>query len=278
MTMTVTNEERSPMTQIQDAPFLFDDHGRCVPAAEITAAVHRTVRRRFLCTQPEWDYAAIHGRISRHLIGPPSLSLADFQRRVAAIQAHLSADARLANAAKAVAVPFFLPGLPDALNRDIGTDLDDRFLPAVKAAYDDKFPHYSFVNHHKGGLAGRLSIAAGSRHERLLQALQQGPVVGVLLVSLSEYSVPAAIGQIATLPEDFVLAGGYDLCAAMIGSPDLLVRTDGYPPLLWMSGLAGEAAHVGYHFEAYGYNLTFNRRVHLGQAAEYWASALVILG
>jgi len=278
MTMTVTNEERSPMTQIQDAPFLFDDHGRCVPAAEITAAVHRTVRRRFLCTQPEWDYAAIHGRISRHLPGAAAVSLEDFQRRVVAIQARLSADPRLNDAAKAVAVPFFLPALPDAVHRDIGTELDDHFLPAVHAAYRDKFPHYSFVNHHKGGLAGRLSVAPGGRHEVLLQALQQGAVVGVLLVSLSEYSVPAAIGQIAALPEDFALAGGYDLCAAMIGSPDLLMRTDGYPPLLWMSGLAGEAAKVGYHFEAYGYNLTFNRRVHLDQAAEYWASSLVILG
>jgi hypothetical protein len=35
---------------------------------------------------------------------------------------------------------------------------------------------------------------------------------------------------------------------------------------------------VGYHFEAYGHNLTFNRRPHFGQAAEYWASGLVVLG
>ncbi|XLM23265.1 hypothetical protein MKD33_18855, partial [Chromobacterium piscinae] len=60
--------------------------------------------------------------------------------------------------------------------------------------------------------------------------------------------------------------------AAFIGSPDLLLRRDGYPPLLWLSGLDGEKEGVGYHFEAYGYDLTFNRRVHQNMAAEYWAS------
>ena len=57
----------------------------------------------------------------------------------------------------------------------------------------------------------------------------------------------------------------------------LLLRRDGYPPLLWLSGVEAEAPDAGYHFEAYGYNLTFNRRPHLGQTAEYWWHGLTVL-
>lgn len=62
-----------------------------------------------------------------------------------------------------------------------------------------------------------------------------------------------------------------------MGVPDLLLRTDGYPPLLWLTGLAGEKPGIGYHFEAYGHDLTVNRRAHLGQTAEYWWSGISVL-
>jgi hypothetical protein len=81
-----------------------------------------------------------------------------------------------------------------------------------------------------------------------------------------------------SLPEHFLLSGGYDTSAALVGTPDLLLRTDGYPPLLWLAAVQTDKPLVAYHFEAYGYNLTFNRRVHFGQAAEYWNSGLTILG
>ena len=44
-------------------------------------------------------------------------------------------------------------------------------------------------------------------------------------------------------------------------------------PEAFSNGWAG----IGYHFEAYGYNLTFNRRPHLGHAAEYWSSGISVL-
>ena len=172
-------------------------------------------------------------------------------------------------------MPFILP---KAARADIGEALDEDYLPAVLGAFKAEFPKYDFVNHHKGGLAGKLSVAPGSRHERLLEATRQSEVVGVYLPCLLEYSIPAALEQMATLPEHFLLAGGLDTSAAFVSLPGLLLRKDGYPPLLWFSGLAAEKDGVGYHYEAYGYNLTFNRRAHLGKVAEYWASALVVLG
>ncbi len=176
---------------------------------------------------------------------------------------------------KGIWVPFLLPR---ASHDDMGKALDDTYLPAVRSAFNAQLPQYAFTNHHKGKLAGKLSVAAGSRHSKLIEAMRKDAVVGLFFPCLTEYSIGAAREQIAQLPEEFLLAGGIDTCAALIAAPDLLLNKEAYSPLLWFAALDGEKADVGYHFEAYGYNLTFNRRVHLGHADEYWASSLVLLG
>ena len=75
-----------------------------------------------------------------------------------------------------------------------------------------------------------------------------------------------------------MLAGGYEIMSALIGSPSILRRDDGYPPLLWFSSLKNaNDKNIGYHIEPYGYNLTINRRAHIDSAAEYWWHSVVII-
>ena len=253
---------------------LFDDHGRRIPP-ELKSAVHGDTRQRFSCAQPVIDYGEIHTRIKRHFGARDALSASEFESRAEMILKGLRSDSRIKNIVDGVRVPFFLP---KATYADVGQDLDETYLPAVQRSFQEKFPERSFTNYCKSGLAGKLGIASGSRHEQLLAAMQHGVVVGYYFPCLLEYSVPAAIEQMRALPGQFLLAGGFDTCAAFVGSPDLLLRRDGYPPLLWLAALSGEKEGVGYHFEAYGYNLTFNRRLHFGHVAEYWASSLVVLG
>jgi hypothetical protein len=103
-------------------------------------------------------------------------------------------------------------------------------------------------------------------------------VVGRYFPCLTEYSVPACLERMFSLPEKFLLAGGADTSAALVGSPGLLLNEGGYPPKLWLAGLKTGADTMGYLYEAYGYNLTFNQRPHLNQASPQWAGALVVLG
>jgi hypothetical protein len=264
------NDEAQPKQQ--DAP-LFDEFGRCIPGV-LQAPAHRLSRRYFRIDQPEIDYPAIHARIVKHLGAAAAPSPAEFEARAERILVHLRRDPRLAGILEGVRVPFLLP---HADYPDYGLAVEETYLAAVAAAYQEKLPAYRFVNHCKGGLTGKLGVANGSRHERLLERMRVAPVVGYYFPCLTEYSVPAAVEQVALLPARFLLAGGFDTCAAFVGSPDLLLRRDGYPPVLWLSGSLEAGDRAGYHFEAYGYNLTFNRRVHLGNAAESWASGLVVL-
>jgi len=254
---------------------LFDCYGRRVPPVGLDSAVHQEIRRYFICVQPDVNYVDIHTRLENHLKARDVLSVAEFEDRAEGILEDLRRDESVKNITRGVGVPFFLPRISSG---DIGRKLDQAYLKGVERSFHDLFPDHAFQNHHKGSLADKLGIVPGSRHERLVEAVRHEVVVGCYFPCLAGYSIAAAVEQMASLPDKFLLAGGFDTCAAFIGSPDLLLRTDGYPPLLWLAALSGEKKGIGYHFEAYGYNLTFNRRPHLDQAAEYWASSLVVLG
>lgn len=253
---------------------LFDTYGRLIPR-NFTHGTFAKSRRYFSITQPEIDYEKIYTRLAKHLNVGDSVSKEEFEARAEKILTKLRGDANVSQILNGVRVPFMLPVEASA---DIGTLLENKYLPAVQSAFTETFPEKNFSNHHKGGLAGKLAIALGSRHEKLLKAQQTQVLVGYYFPCVTEYSVPAAIESIAQLPDQFLLAGGVDTAAAMIAAPDLLLRKDGYPPVLWLSALDTEKNGAGYHFEAYGYHLTFNRRVHLDQPAESWASGLVVLG
>ena len=273
MNDTMTHAHALAPVAHASADSLFDAHGRCIPG-NLAAPAHSRTRRYFSLVQPELNHANIHARLSLHLdIG--RISPDEFTRRAQVILQQLESDPQTRLITDGVHVPFMLP---QANYADYGSALDETYLPAVQHAFKARLPQYDFVNHHPGNLANKLSVVPGTRHEQLLQAMRDGPLVGYFFPCLTEYSVPAAIERVSVLPPQFLLAGGFDTSAALIGSPDLLLRTSGYPPLLWLAALQGEKPQAGNHFEAYGYNLTFNRRVHFGQAAESWASGLVVLG
>lgn len=253
---------------------LFDEYGRCIPS-DLKAEVHRNTRRYFAVVQPKFEYSEIYARLQKYLGISDDISAADFEGRAEAILQNLKSNPRTKAITDGVHIPFILP---KATYADYGAAIETTYLESVKSSFDNMFPQYNFVNHHKDGLAGKLSVVPESRHDRLVEAMQKDQVVGVFFPCITEYSVPAAIEQIEKLPEQCLLAGGFDTCAALVGTPDLLLRTDGYPPLLWLGALKGEKEQVGYHFEAYGYNLTFNRKPHFNQVAEYWANGLVVLG
>lgn len=256
----------------------FDDNGRCIPD-QLEAAVHVRTRRQFSLVQPNLDYSAIHARLATALDAEEAISLADFQARAEAILQDIASDPATASLATGIRVPFFLPKTPDIKTGDLGEKIQTVWLKAVAKAFTSTFPQYCFTDHNaKVGLSRKLSVQPGSRHDVLLDAMSQDLVVGWFFPTLQEYSLPACLEQLQKLPEKFLLAGGVDLSAALIACPDLLHRRDGYPPLLWMAALAGETPNVAYHYEAYGFNLNFNRRVHFNQAAESWAAGLVVLG
>lgn len=254
--------------------FQIDTHGRVAPSG-LQAAAHPTSRRYFLIEPRDWTFDDMLSRLQRHLGVSTDWTATAFADQTEQIRARIRNDAALAPLLNGVHVPFILPHLPV---QDPGALLEQQFLRAVGESFEAAQPGGRFANHVTHALAGHLSVASGSRHQAVMDAAHQREVVGIYFPCLTEYSVPAALEVVNAFPADVHLAGGIDTAAAMVAAPDLLIRTTGYPPLLWLSGLNGEAPGIGYHFEPYGLNLTFNRRAHLNLAAEYWWSGLTVLG
>ena len=261
---------------------LFDEFGRLIPAGG-EHPVNQISRRYFLIDSVAPDLKEMYDRQVRHLVcgeggdeAGSDVSFEEFSQRIDALKTSIENDPKHANLLNGVYVPLLLPALGPV--DDLGALMSERCIEAVAAAYHEVLPDYDFVNQCPDKLNGLVSVVPGSRHQALMSALVQAPAVALYFPCLTEYSVSAAISAIDVLPENYSLTGGIDLAAAFVARPDLLLRENGYPPTLWASALRAEKVNTGYHFEAYGYNLNFYRRAHLGQHAEYWWHGLTVLG
>ena len=254
---------------------LFDNTGRLIPFSD-SVVYSKTSRRYFTLAQPKLDLSAIYSRIDKHLNIKDHISLKDFAERAQKILHRLQQDPQTKNLLNAVHVPFIsLPNHSD----DLSKEFQDVYLKAVADSFTDMFPKYTFTNHCTNIMEG-LKIAQGSRYEKLMEAKKKGPVVGWYFPNcLAEYSVPSQREAIQRLPQHFILSGLIDTGAAFVGSPDILMKnTDNlYPHLLSLSAVVPPDEKFFYHFEAYGWNLTFNYRSYVGAVAEYWAGGLTVI-
>ena len=212
---------------------LFDDHGRLIPI-NLKNLARTESRRRYICDQPDLNYEIIYNRFKK-TIGVGNVSLEEFESRASRILSDIKNNSRSNNILKGVHVPFLIPKLDKYF--DIGEKLGEIFIPAVRNSFEESFPKYIFSNHYKGELDGLLKPSKKSRHNKLIEKLNTETVVGYYFPCISDYSIPAAIEQIKNLPDNFILAGALDTSSAIIGSPSLLFRTEGYPPLLWFAGI-----------------------------------------
>lgn len=258
-------------------PF-FDEDGRCIPIQNLRFPVNpKDITKRYQLVQPELNYNKIHARITNHLRIGQIISVDEFTDRANIILNNLQKEDDIKLVTNGIYVPFYLAKSEIG---DYGKTMEEIFLPAVETSFKERFPKYDFYNHRKGQLAYQVNIANGTRHEKLLEAIKNNTVVGFYFPNcFLGFSVNAAIEQISTLPDLFLLAGGLDTIASIIGSPDILMKTDAYPSLLDLAALQWhEKQKYSFQFEAYGYNLTFNGRYHNSKSSDYCASGLVVIG
>lgn len=251
---------------------LFDEHGRADPRG-LKAAAHLKSRRYFDLDRPTSSLAEIHARITAELPGQYP-DLRQFEAEVLRLRREIQADPATAWALRGVVVPFMLP---QGCISDEGAALEEFYLGYVGRAFEQHQPGKVFKDHHRQSMTGLFKTVPGSRHDQLLARLNAGPLVGLYLPALREFSVPAALERTDTLPKGWTLSGGIDTAAALIAEPSLLIRRHGYAPLLWTAALHSKPGE-GHYFEAYGYDLTFNRRMHFDQCAETSTSGLSFIG
>lgn len=261
---------------------LFDEHGRRIPFKGMR--VYNQVSRQYFRTnQPNIDFGEIYNRSAEYmnLQDMVKFSAEQFANQCQAMLEGLQNDSDIANIANGIQVPFICPPMPVGIRRDKELQV---FAKAVGKSFEDRFPGHDFRNitQKQAGMGEDAVVAAGSRYENFEDARCQGVVVGWYFATcLSEYDIDSQRAQMASLPPQFVLSGGVEAAAALVGCPDLLLNKEVYPHHLCLSALQDPDERFFYSFEAYGLDLRFNRRSNImtptvKQLSEQFAGGLTV--
>lgn len=270
------------MTSGKEQP-LFDARGRRTPFAGMRV-YSRVASHYYQLRQPAVDCAAVLDRTSKHTKAGTIVPVEKFKTACDGLLQAVKDDASLSNLLKGVHVPFVCPKISE--DKDLGGEFENDWLPAVSSAFTGMFPkcHFKATVQGESELGGNVRVAEGSRYEHFLQARRVGAVVGWYFPeALLGYDVASQRSQMTslTLPENLVLSGGFDVAAALIGTPDLLVNEDAYPPVLCLSGFQHADTRLMLCFKAYGLSLEFWGLSQMltpttTQVSEQWAGGLTI--
>jgi len=259
---------------------LFDSVGRLRPIAG-ERVYSRDDRGYFDLRQPKLDWEAVGARMERLFDGgrETQYSLSGIRDRLEACRQSTMSDSSSRGLFDGVHVPFVLPA---AMESDLGRELEDVFIPTACRSFLAEYGEYSATNLCVGTLPGGVKIVPNTRWDRVLQARAQGPVMGWYFpLALKGFAIPDQRALISRLPEAMILSGPFEIAASLVACPELLMRQDDkYPNLLALSAMEpvdADQAHMFWFFEAYGWNLCFNRRSMIGPVSEYFSGGITLL-
>lgn len=164
--------------------------------------------------QPKWTLAERYGRSPQ-----PGISYEEFGSRTREL---LERFLTLKNADKVVALPILIPQMDI---KDLG-ETTEGLVALAADAYQRQFPGRSFTNYRRGNLVGKISPFPGAGYEKLIEALQQRPVVGLWIPdAMLGYSLNAQREQGQHLPKGFTLTGTIEPVIGWIMYPDAVAHS-----------------------------------------------------
>ena len=236
--------------------------------------------------QPRIEYGSVLDRIGRHLGTALDIDAEAFHDRVASLLSGLRSSPGMGNLAEGVCVPFaFRRAQPGA---DLGTELQDHLLPGLQSSFTERFPEARFkaVLQGQSELAGCVRLDPRSRYQEFVDASEQGTVVGVYFPqALQEFDLASQRMQMQSLPEpvgaSICLSGGIDICAALMGTPELLFSDDHYTPIPTMAAYVHSDERLILLLKAYGPHMEFwcmtqMLTPNVTQVSEQWAGGLTV--
>jgi hypothetical protein len=217
---------------------------------------------------------------------PKDVSTDYFKSKAEGLLERIKINNIFCNLAKGVMVPFIVGR--KARMVDFGEDLKTNLLPSLKESFNAEFPeaHFKAVLQSNSELSGNITLSSDSRYEKLISALDAGPVVGWYFPqALQEFDIQSQRAQMASLPKlegaEVCLSGGIDICAAVTGVPDLLISDEFYAPILCMSAYIHRDPRLVLLLKAYGPHMEFwcmtqMLTIDTTQVSEQWAGGLSV--
>lgn len=267
----------------------FSNLGRRVPT-EGMRVFNQTPSEFYKLSQPELNYEKILERLKQQHMAPEHFSTDAFQNTAQLILEKLSTNPAYQNLLQGVHIPFVYAELNDPNDPvDLGVAIESNLLPSVQKSFNTLYPesHFKAVLQSNSELPGNIRLALGSRYEALIEASKQGSVVGWYFPqALQEFDIDSQRRQMKLLPAmedgaEICLSGAIDICAAVVGSPNLIISEDFYTPILCMSAYEHTDSRMVLLLKSYGPHLEFWCMTQMltstiTQVSEQWAGGLCV--
>jgi hypothetical protein len=262
---------------------LFDQNGRRIPFDGMRVFNEDSLSY-YKISKSSYNFQEILKNSKKFADVDGSIELDSFESTCIDLKENLENDPLLKNLFTGVHVPFICPKRDQEI--DLGVELEKITLPSVAASFKSSFPelHCKATLQGSSKLEGELSIDENSRYESFLEAQSKGVLVGWYFPqALQEFDIESQRAQMKNLPmyKNLILSGTLDTSAALVGSPNLLVNINDYPPVLCLSAIKHSDDRLMLCFKAYGQHLEFwcmSQMLTPGQkqVSEQWSGGLTL--
>lgn len=263
----------------------FDNNGRRIPSNGMRV-FGETQSQYYKLERPELNLASIFNRSREQNLFTNEIDVFEFDKKISNIILKISNNVNYANLLKGVYVPFIYKR--EAKGADLGAELVDILLPKLHKSFINKFPesHFKAILQSQKKLESNIKLDKNSRYQNFISLSEVKPAIGLYFPqALQEFDVESQRKQMTSLPEltdlNICLSGGMDVCAALIGTPDLLISENFYAPIPTLSSYVHEDQRLILMIKAYGPHLEFwclSQMLNMDttQVSEQWTGGLTI--
>lgn len=263
----------------------FDRTGRRIPTDEMRV-FGLNPRNYYRFQQPVSDLKVILERSKKQGIVSNDFTLNEFKAAVNNITDKINQNKLFKNILNGICIPFVCQRAHVGV--DLGAELVDNLLPKLKNAFAAQFPDAEFkaVLQNDSKLHGNVKLHPDARYEEFIDAVEERATVGLYFPQvLQEFDVNSQRLQMRSLPRiegiKMCLSGGLDMCAALVGSTEILFSEDFYTPIPIMSAYVHHDSRMILMVKAYGPHLEFwcmsqMMTKKITQVSEQWTGGLTI--
>ena len=228
----------------------------------------------------EIDYSRQHKFALENNIVSENVSLIEAEESLKQVKTLIINNNEYKNLFKGIAIPFCI-SFPD-LKKDLGTILEDYWLPLLKKHYEKQVPGTYFNTE----LKNSLSISKNSGYEVFLNNCAESTVVGYFFpTAFQEFDIESQRKRISELPGInnlyITLSGPFEIAYSLISYPQLLYSKKNYSPILCASALKHTDPRMVMLFKSYGQHLEFWLMTQMltptkTQVSEQWSGGITI--
>ena len=263
---------------------LFSDYGRRLPS-DGDRIFGDKPSFYYKLNQPDIDYDLILERAKKYNLCGDNLSTAHFKSKANSLLNKLKQNDNFSSLINGTHIPFIYRH--SNIKSDLGKNLEEKILPALKDSFTNKFPdaHFKAVLQSNSELNGNIKIHPDSGYDKFLDDSLSGVIGWYFPQAFQEFDIDSQRSQIAKLPElnniNICLSGGMDISAAVIGVPELLISKDHYTPILCMSAFVHSDERLILLLKSYGPHMEFWCMTQMlskntTQVSEQWTGGLTI--